>query len=266
LYSLRKAWGRSSNLGLPLPEVYPSFSKRKMFFRRATTSMLAGAPGSFKTCLAMNLLTRWGQSGLYGMYFSADMDEFSTAKRVAAIITGDTVDESETGLRADDARYLNALNQVESTRWIYKAADINEIDRHVRAYDAVFGRPPDVVFVDNLLNMTDSGTDDWGLARNFIRDLDVLAREAVCHVCVLHHTSESDWRKNVPPPRASVMGKLAQFPRLMLTIAPSEGDMHMRIAAVKNSHGPQDPSGDTYIELDLNPEKMLITEPGGNLF
>jgi hypothetical protein len=229
--------------------------------------MIAGAPGAFKSALAINLLVGWARQGIYGLYFSADADEFTTAKRVAAVLTRNRVDQVEDDLRGENAdAYKTVLGEVDHTRWIYKAADIQEIDRHMRAFDAVYGCFPQIVFVDNLLNMTGNGGDgdgnEWTEARDFIKNLDVLAREAECHVCVLHHCSESEWRKGLPPPRSAVMGKIAQFPRLMLTVAPSPENMTLNVACVKNTNGPQDPSGDTYTGLNLDPSRMLITDSG----
>jgi hypothetical protein len=227
--------------------------------------MIAGAPGAFKSALAINLLVGWARQGCYGLYFSADADEFTTAKRALAILTRDTVDNVESVLRGDDSdEYRSTLTELDHTRWVYKAADIDEIDRHMRAFEAVYGVFPSVVFVDNLLNMTGNGGDgnEWTEARDFIKNLDVLAREAECHVCVLHHCSESEWRKGLPPPRSAVMGKIAQFPRLMLTVAPSPENMTLNVACVKNTNGPQDPSGDTYTGLNLDPSRMLITDSG----
>lgn len=265
MQSLAKAFGRSANTGRPLPEVYRSFTHSKIAFRLSATSMIAGAPGAFKSALAINLLVGWARQGCYGLYFSADADEFTTAKRVAAVLTKDTVEHVEAGLRGDQAEdYKTVLGEVDHTRWIYKAADIDEIDRHMRAFEAVYGVFPQVVFVDNLLNMTGGGEggNEWEEARTFIKNLDVLAREAECHVCVLHHCSESEWRKGMPPPRSAVMGKIAQFPRLMLTVAPSAEGMTLNVAVVKNTNGPQDPSGDTFTGLNLDPSRMLITDSG----
>src|SRR6185437_6800400 len=117
----------------------------------------------------------------------------TTAKRAAAILTQQPVETVENGMRGNSADfYKRALAAMDNTRWVYKAADIDEIDRHMRGFEAVYGDFPRIVFVDNLLNVSSAG-EDWVKAREFIRDLDVLAREAESHVCVLHHTSESTY-------------------------------------------------------------------------
>lgn len=260
MQSLAKAFGRSANTGRPLPEVYKAFTYNKILFRLSATSMLAGAPGAFKSALALNLLTRWAQQGVYGLYFSADADEFTTAKRTAAILTRRTVEVVEAGMRSSSAPfYRNALTAMDHTRWVYKAADIDDLDRHMRGFESVYGSFPNVVFIDNLLNMSEVG-EDWTAAREFIRNLDILARDAECHVCVLHHTSESNYEQGFPPPRSAILGKISQFPRLILTVGVNMDTLN--VACVKNTNGPQDPSGRSFFPMVVDAERMTITDSG----
>lgn len=261
MQSLAKAYGRSVHTGRPLPATYKAFTVNKVLFRQSATSMIAGPPGAFKSCLALNLLAKWALQGCYGLYFSADADEFTVAKRTAAILTQRTVDTVEAGMRNPSMThvYRKALMAMEHTRWVYKAADINEIDRHMAGFESVYGSFPHVVFIDNLLNMSEVG-EDWGACREFIRNLDILAREAECHVCVLHHTTESAYQPGLPPPRSAIMGKITQFPRLIITIAANENTLN--VATVKNTNGPQDATARSFFPMNIDPEKMTITDSG----
>lgn len=260
MQSLAKAFGRSANTGLPLPETYRSFTAAKVLFRRSATSMIAGAPGAFKSALALNLLAKWARAGVHGLYFSADADEFTTAKRSAAILTQRPVETVEAGMRGTSAEfYKRALMAMENTRWVYKAADIEEIDRHMRGFEAPYGDFPQVVFIDNLLNVSSAG-EDWANCREFIRNLDILARDAECHVCVLHHTSESTYAPGLPPPRSAILGKISQFPRLILTVGANESTLN--VAVVKNTNGPQDPTAKTFFPLTIDAERMTIRDSG----
>lgn len=263
MLSLQKGYGRSAQVGQPLPTVYKNFEANKVTFRRSATSMLAAAAGQFKSCLALNLLVGWAQAGAYGLYFSADADEFTTAKRAAAILTGRTVEDAETGLRSGTGPFHDSLSAMDNTRWIYKPATIDEVDRELRGFESVYGSFPHVVVIDNLMNMDDAADGDHNNMRMFIRDIDIMAREAECHVLVLHHTSEGNWAAGQPPPRSAVMGKIAQFPRLMLTVGVNEETMN--VAVVKNTNGPQDPSGATFFPMCLDAEKMTVKDSGAYL-
>src|SRR5207247_7888101 len=108
------------------------------------------------------------------------------------------------------------------------------------------GRFPDLIVIDNLLNMLPNPTDYSG-QMIYIRDLDQLARAASSHVLVLHHTHEQAINKSrpaTPQPVWDLHGRLSQFPRLILTLAansdPVTETAHLMVACVKNTNGPCD--------------------------
>lgn len=260
MQSLAKGWCRSANAGLPLPDVYKTFAQWHVRFRRSATSMIAGVPGGMKSTLALNLLVRWARLGVTGLYFSADADAFSVARNTAAILTQRTVAQVEAGMRGASADYYNnALSVMDSTRFVYKIESIEDVDAHVRAFEAVYGKFPDTIFVDNLLNV-DESSEDWGGAREFLRNLEKLARGAELHACVLHHTSESYYTPGVPQPRSAILGKLAQFPRSMLNIAPAGSVLNC--AVVKSKDGPEYPAANDFFPLNIDAERMTISDSG----
>jgi RecA-family ATPase len=260
MQSLAKGWRRSANAGLPLPSVYKSFDQWRIKFRRSATSMIAGVPGGMKSTLALNLLVQWARMGITGLYFSADADAFSVARNTAAILTHRTVAQVEAGMRGNSADYYNsALSAMDGTRFVYQVESIEDVDRHCRAFEAVYGKFPDVVFVDNLLNVDDS-SEDWGSAREFLRNFEKLSREAECHGCVLHHTSESGYVPGVPQNRGAILGKLAQFPRVMLNVAPAGSVLN--IAVVKSKDGPEFPGANEYFPLNIDAERMTLSDSG----
>lgn len=261
MLSLAKGFGRSASAGRPLPEVYRTFGAAGAVFRTSATSMVAGAPGSYKSALALNLLTAWARRGVHGLYFSADADEFTVSKRCAAILTRQAVDDCERGLRnpATSPYYARALGQLEHVRWVYKPVDIDGVDRHLRAFEAVYGSFPRVVVIDNLLNMSDA-SEDWTAAREMLRNLDIMAREAVAHILVLHHTTESFYTPGLPPPRSAILGKLSQFPRLILTVGAHEETLN--VAVVKNTNGPQSATGREFFPMRVDPSRMTISDTG----
>lgn len=245
-------------MGKPLPDIFPTFAAEKIHFRHGATSMIAGAPGSFKSVIALNLLAGWAGAGLSGLFFSADSDEFTVAKRMASILTGCTPEEFE----ADPMRYSGKLAALARTGFVYRSISVEVIARHMRAFDAVHGNFPDVVFVDNLIDAVEDPT-DWGGMIRFIRDCDQMARETSAHICILHHASEA-WSKDnqgKPPPSWAIQGKVTQIPRLALTVA--EMDSIVSIACVKNTNGPQDKFARRYQQfhvsgsLGLDPYQMV---------
>lgn len=257
MYSLRKFSNRVGNIGQPLPDLFPMFTAERIRFRHGATSLIAGAPGSYKSVLALNMLAKWCAQDATALYFSADSDEFTVAKRMGAMLTGDSTEQFEAAPHL--ARYTEALAAVDSAAFVYRSVDMETVQAHMHAFEAIHGDFPDVVFVDNLMNMVDDPT-DWGGMIRMILDLDILARETRSHVCVLHHASES-WAKDhpgAPPPSWAIQGKVSQIPRLVLTVAAT--DSTIRIACVKNTNGPQDPRARNVMDFTVQ-SSLLIEDP-----
>jgi RecA-family ATPase len=251
VYSLRKFASRSGKTGRALPDPFPSFALNRITFRRGATSMLAGNPGSFKSILALNMLVFWARTGLNVMYFSADSDEYTVARRVSAIMTGDADEMVEQRFAAGESgRYAGALSTLGSVRLVYRATDMDGIAIQLRSFEAVYGAYPDVIFIDNLMDYVDAAG-EWELMRTMTRELDVAARETRAHICVLHHTSEAAVPTGVVPPLSAIQGKVSQKARLTLTVA-ARG-MSLGLCCVKNSYGPQDPTGRNSLQFFVQP-------------
>jgi RecA-family ATPase len=252
MYSLRKFASRTGKIGRPLPDPFPSFALHRITFRHGATSMIAGNPGSFKSVLALNMLTFWARAGKTGLYFSADSDEFTVARRVGAMLTGDAdfaVEQNMTNSRV--GRYVDAISEsLGSVHFYYKSTDMDGITATMRTFEAVYGAYPDFVVVDNLMDYVDAAG-EWELMRTMTRDLDILARETKSHICILHHTSESAAPPGVVPPSRAVQGKVTQKARLVLTVAAI--GTGLQLACVKNTNGPQDPTAKNVLTFFVQP-------------
>lgn len=259
MFSIHKFLSRTGRLGTPLPTPYPIFDIERVKFRYGGTSMLAGKPGSFKSILALNLMTRWAEMGLSALYFSADSDEFTVARRIAGILTDTDSGKVDADFEQRKyAPYMTALASLgESARFEYRAFDdIEEIYKRVNLYELVYGGYPDLIFIDNLINFAPS-TDDWGAMRDMTNAFDGLARETKTHVCVLHHASEGYGEHSDPVPSKAIQGKVSQIPRLVLTTAAAGTDL--AVAAVKNTNGPQFPSADHTMPFKVQPS-LRVTD------
>jgi hypothetical protein len=63
---------------------------------------------------------------------------------------------------------------------------------------------------------------------------------------------------NPCPPRSAILQKQNKLPVLELTVANHERNFY--VAPVKNRHGRSDPSGRTYVRLNVNPETCTFWE------
>lgn len=252
MYAINKFFSRTGRLGTPLSDPFVSFGMERVKFRHGATSMIAGKPGSGKSILALNMLVQWAQNEHPIMYFSADSDEYTVARRLGGIISGYSTEQVEQMQKRDLAAILE-VPYLSHVRFEYRGGGRDEtaadfIAGRMGAYEAVYGSYPAVVFVDNLINYAPSAN-DWGFMIDLLVELDSLARETMSHICVLHHASEGAGKPADPVPSAAIQGKVTQIPRLVLTIAAS-GNARA-IACVKNTNGPQYPDASHFMRFTV---------------
>lgn len=242
--------GRVGQIGKPLPDPFPSFRPpADIKFRHGGVSMIAGAPGTSKSVLALNILAKWAKAGLTAVYFSADSDEFTVSKRLASILTSVPSQKVEADYIAGNvSRYVSALTALDQSEFYYKDLRIDGIEQHISAFEAVHGDYPDVIFIDNAINYIDNSS-DWRQVADLINQLNTIGRETQSAVVCLHHTSESESITR-PPPRHAVQGKVSQIPRVVLTVGYE--DQTLYASCVKSTNGPQYPNADVWLQFRVN--------------
>lgn len=251
MYSLYKTHARSEYVGRSLPAPFPTFDLNRWTFRHGATSMLAGRPGAFKSVLALNIAITWAQAGKTGMYFAADSDEHEMFSRVASIVTGD--DHSVVEASGRSAKYVDAVKSVDRIKFVDGNLSLDGIRNTLDAFDTVHGRYPDFVFLDNLMDYA-ARSDDWGGMWDITVFLAEMARETQAHACILHHCS-TKFLADKPPSMSEIQGQVTQKPRLVLTLGANEAGV--MIAAVKNRHGRQDPTGAVFYGFLVEPSLRI---------
>lgn len=235
---------RTSRAAAPLPDPFHGLanSRYHVRFRRGEVVMIAGPPGAGKSMLALAASMRWADLGVPCLYISADSNEATMASRAAACATGhpiETVAKTiEIGLWSDE--YASRLAQL-PIRFEYDDTDpsITDIANGLTAFCEVWGAAPQVIVLDNLMNMSSDDSNEWAGMRNAVKQLHYIARKSKACVVVLHHTSEQDpHHVESAPPRSAIQGKVSQLPALILTVAHRGGEMF--VGVVKNRHGPAD--------------------------
>lgn len=205
--------------------------------------MLAGTPGSFKSVLALNMMTVWAKLGKSILFFSADSDEMTVYRRVCGILTGD--DQSTVESHADAPKYRQIVSQslADSVAFEYANLGMEGIADRMASFEQLSGAYPDIVFIDNLMDFASNGDNEWTAMRDMTKDLDELARETMSHIVVLHHAGDQA-PVGIPPARSFIQGKVTQKARLVLSLAANNAGL--MVSCVKNTNGPQDPSGAAY--------------------
>lgn len=262
MYSPHRFGDRVGNIGQPLPHPFKCLETNRATFRRGATSLIAGTPGSFKSVMALNMLCEWASHGVSSLYFAADSDEVTVVNRLSGILTGTNIDTVERRMMEGKRReYEGALRNRLAGRaeFEYEQMDIDDVVRHTRSYEAVYGGYPDVIFIDNLIDFVESPTDFGGMLE-FIRDMDGLSKEIKSHVCILHHAKLRDTKKDKdspdtpddpmqPPADWEIQGRITQLSRLVITI--TAVGLNVNIAVVKNTNGPQTRDASRYFGFDV---------------
>lgn len=242
----------------PLPDPLQGLadSRYHVKFSRAQLCMFAGPPGGGKTTAALVMAIR---SGVPTLYISADSDEVTMAAKTASHITRHpyaAVRQCQTvGLWEEE--YGDQVRAL-PIRWMFDSGpSIEDVGNAVKAYVELWGQPPELLVVDNLLNIETAGGDEWSNLRAIMKDLLWLARKTRAAVWVLHHTSEQNdaWISSAPP-RSAIHGKLSQLPEIILTIANNEG--HLYVAVVKNRHGEADPHAKQPVVMSVDLSRNII--------
>ena len=217
--------------------------------------MIAGQPGAGKSTLALLWALRAQRPTLY---FCADTSASTMALRMTAAI----LDKDQTFIetRMQDRDWAVATLRVgEHIRWSFESApSLKDIELEVEAFSELHGDFPELIVVDNLMDCTHNDGDSWESMRSLLRELKWWARHTDAAVLVLHHTSEAVEGRPCPP-RASIQGKVAQTPALILTVTNGQPGF-MGVCAVKNRYGKADPGGADATWLVYEPARMHLSD------
>lgn len=255
---LQRAVLQASNLAPSLPNMYPSLAMRQVAIRRGEVSLIAGQPASGKSTLAVALAVR---AKVPTLYFSADTHSHTMALRLIAMLT-DTDQAIVEQAMLDREWAAEVLKAADHIRWSFDSApSIRTIESELQAHVELYSRAPELVVIDNLTDCVADNGDPWEGMRGLMKDFKYLAREYDTAFLVLHHATEGV-QGNPCPPRSALMGKVAQTPALVLTVAQDDAGF-LGVCPVKNRYGPSCPAGTEPTWLYYNPAAMQVREVEG---
>jgi hypothetical protein len=221
-----------------------------------------------KSSLALTIAV---SSGTPTLYISADTNSRSQAVRTLSVISGRTNDDMRTALEDYKPWCITELRKAGHIRWVFDSAPtLDDILDEIAAFVELYGEPPALMVVDNATDVVIEGAgDEWGTLRELFRTLKTVAREYGIAVLALHHASdrgkpneESQYARRGPqsicPPRSDMQGKVSQVPALIISMSSTIG--WMAVCPVKNREGWADPSGNTPIMLDWEPQRTWIAD------
>jgi hypothetical protein len=252
MFKLFRSFSRDSGQKGALPPVYSTFEKQGIGLYRGELAMWAGPPGAGKSALALNYALK---AKVPTLYVSCDMGPQSVMNRVAAIEAGVTVAEA----RANPEKYRGVIESVDHMYVTYPSRpDAEAIARAQQAFIEVHGLPSDLMVIDNLMNLNSGAKDEYTGFRDLSQVFHYLGTELEISVLLLHHINLGGIDLTVPGPLNAIKGQVTELPGLVMTFAKREGQLLG--AAVKNRQGRADASGRTYVTLDYDEEKQIISD------
>jgi replicative DNA helicase len=249
---LNRAWSNTTTRATPLPQVWTDLDTKQIRFRRGQVCMVAAAPNAGKSMFALVYALR---AKVPTLFFSADTDVATVMIRVASAIAGHNQQTVEKNLDSNPKYYNKDLAEMSHIDFCFDSSpSLDDIELEVKAYVELFGIAPELIVIDNLMNVVAEHDNEWAGLRQIMMELHDMARKTEACVMVLHHVSEQGeyGDTTTPPARRAIHGKVSQLPSLILTLGYSPSEGTLRVAPVKNRFGPMYANANEHVALFVN--------------
>ena len=214
--------------------------------------MVAAAPNAGKSMFALIYAVK---AKVPTLFFSADTDTTTVMMRAAAHSSGHNQVNVEQNLSTDSHFYDGYFEKLKHIKWVFDSSpSLDDIELEVKAYVELYGQSPELIIIDNLMNVAAETDNEWAGLRAIMMELHDMARKTEACVLVLHHVSEQSeyGSPTEPPARRAIHGKVSQLPALILTLGYNPTNAELKIAAVKNRFGPHAADGKDFAVLLVN--------------
>ena len=260
MLNLNRAWRGSNTNATPLPDVWKDLALKQIKFRRGQVCMVAAAPNAGKSMFALIYAVK---AKVPTLFFSADTDTATVMMRAASHLSGHSQLLVEGNLTSNRHYYDKHLDNMSNIQFVFDSSpSLDDIELEIKAYVELFGIPPELIVIDNLMNVVAESDNEWAGLRAIMVDFHDMARKTEACVMVLHHVSEqSEYGKTTfPPARRAIHGKVSQLPALILTLGFDPSDATLKVAPVKNRFGPHTADGSDFATLFVNYSVCQISD------
>ena len=252
MLDLSRAWSGVLTKATPLPDVWDALKHKQINFRRGQVCMVAAAPNAGKSMFALIYAMK---AKVPTLFFSADTDTTTVMMRAAAHASGHSQLLVEANLSSDKNYYNKYFDKLNHIKWVFDSSpSLDDIELEIRAYVELFGVAPELIVIDNLMNVAAETDNEWAGLRAIMMELHDMARKTQACVLVLHHVSEQSeyGSPTTPPARRAIHGKVSQLPSLIITLGYDPMAGELKIAPVKNRFGPHAADGKDWATLFVN--------------
>ena len=252
MLNLSRAWGGVLTKATPLPDVWTGLAAKQIKFRRGQVCMVAAAPNAGKSMFALIYAIK---AKVPTLFFSADTDTTTVMMRAASHTSGHSQVTVENNLAGNSHYYDHHFQKIDHIKWVFDSSpSIDDLELEIRAYVELYGIAPELIIIDNLMNVAAETDNEWSGLRAIMMELHDMARKTEACVMVLHHVSEQSeyGSPSKPPARRAIHGKVSQLPALILTLGYDPNQATLSVAAVKNRFGPHTADASDFAQLLVN--------------
>ncbi len=253
---------RDTRAGTPLPAVWKTLEAKDFRFYPGELTLLVGPPGGGKSALALAYAVH---SGVTCLYVSLDMTQEMVAAKMGSILSGRPTKHIEAEMKSPAGR--EALREGIASRagHVFLEARSRPTPEAIvsaeLALEEVLGEPPQLLILDNAMNVAMSGDGEGPGLRELSQVMHWLAGDRQMAVVMLHHINLADEFLTRPAPLSKVKFQITELPAAVGSVCALGGRGKLLFAGLKNRHGPADPTGRSYVELDFYGASGVIQDP-----
>jgi len=168
---LSRAWQSTNIKATPLPDVWKSLNSTEVNvkFRRGQVCMVAAAPNAGKSMFALVYAIK---ANIPTLFFSADTDTATVMIRTAAHLSGHSQLTVETNLQKNTRHYQEYLSKMQNIQWVFDSSpSLDDIEMEIKAYIELYGIAPELIVIDNLMNVAAETDNEWAGLRAIMMEL-----------------------------------------------------------------------------------------------
>ena len=226
--------------------------------------MVAGGPGAGKSTLAVQFAVRSRSRVLY----VAQDTPTSVLARIASLVAGIPVAEAARSLTDGDELLFRALEGIPPEKLVLSGGShtVEDVRAEIEAYREWVGEVPDLVVIDNLVDMVSSLA--TAAETRFYADVLLKLKQVAINldvaIMVLHHVTRSGENSEHGLGRSPITMKDLLFAgereaRHVWGVYNNGRDM-MIVQVLKQQDGPADPYGTMRYYLRWDPERSSLYE------
>jgi len=156
---LDRAWHATTVKAEPLPDVWKDLATMQIKFRRGQVCMVAAAPNAGKSMFALIYAIK---AAVPTLFFSADTDTATVMMRSAAHLSGHVQITVEQNITNRSNYYHKELEKIQHIQWVFDSnPSLDDIEMEIKAYVELYGIAPQLIVVDNLMNVAAETDNEW---------------------------------------------------------------------------------------------------------